>query len=314
MTDRERTRARWYGLAWLVLLIGGITAFARRDEQLAAYPRQMAAYRTARDAYAANEQKARALIDRAIRDASRARGQSAMNGPDSLDAALQREFSAVRRQSAPPGGPLWPAQYDADYLDPSLAVSFTIHFVADSSANLRYSYFTLTRTAPAPAPPFSAMELCETVGRITIFLAAFTWFGLLIVAIVSREWWWEWSSWSGLFGTLALAGLFYVRRPPALDVPITAVILVPAAFTLGLRVLGRKRNPLQHLKPGPIGRCKACGYNMTGNTSGICPECGTHTGRITPEQIAAFIRSSARLGRIAHSNEKAVTRRTLSRP
>lgn len=25
------------------------------------------------------------------------------------------------------------------------------------------------------------------------------------------------------------------------------------------------------------GRCLACGYDLTGNTSGICPECGTKT-------------------------------------
>ncbi len=24
-----------------------------------------------------------------------------------------------------------------------------------------------------------------------------------------------------------------------------------------------------------LGCCQACGYNLTGNTSGICPECGT---------------------------------------
>jgi hypothetical protein len=29
----------------------------------------------------------------------------------------------------------------------------------------------------------------------------------------------------------------------------------------------------------PLGYCEGCDYNLTGNTSGICPECGT---RITP--------------------------------
>ena len=24
----------------------------------------------------------------------------------------------------------------------------------------------------------------------------------------------------------------------------------------------------------PPGHCQACGYNLTGNTSGVCPECG----------------------------------------
>jgi hypothetical protein len=35
-------------------------------------------------------------------------------------------------------------------------------------------------------------------------------------------------------------------------------------------------------RPGP-GHCRSCGYNLTGNLSGICPECGTPTaGKGTP--------------------------------
>ena len=25
----------------------------------------------------------------------------------------------------------------------------------------------------------------------------------------------------------------------------------------------------------PLGHCQQCGYNLTGNVSGVCPECGT---------------------------------------
>ena len=28
----------------------------------------------------------------------------------------------------------------------------------------------------------------------------------------------------------------------------------------------------------PIGRCQKCGYDLTGNVSGVCPECGTAAG------------------------------------
>ena len=28
----------------------------------------------------------------------------------------------------------------------------------------------------------------------------------------------------------------------------------------------------------PPGHCRACRYDLTGNTSGVCPECGTTTG------------------------------------
>lgn len=30
----------------------------------------------------------------------------------------------------------------------------------------------------------------------------------------------------------------------------------------------------------PPGHCKRCGYNLTGNTSGTCPECGTTTHEV----------------------------------
>ncbi len=33
----------------------------------------------------------------------------------------------------------------------------------------------------------------------------------------------------------------------------------------------------------PPGHCRKCGYNLTGNVSGICPECGK---RVTPQQPA----------------------------
>jgi hypothetical protein len=25
----------------------------------------------------------------------------------------------------------------------------------------------------------------------------------------------------------------------------------------------------------PVGHCRNCGYDLTGNVSGVCPECGT---------------------------------------
>ena len=45
--------------------------------------------------------------------------------------------------------------------------------------------------------------------------------------------------------------------------------LRPLAHTLLFWYLDRRR-------PGP-GRCRRCNYDLTGNLSGICPECGTAT-------------------------------------
>jgi hypothetical protein len=48
-------------------------------------------------------------------------------------------------------------------------------------------------------------------------------------------------------------------------------IAVPLALPSAIRFLIWWRRP----KTGHTGLCVACGYNLTGNVSGICPECGT---------------------------------------
>jgi hypothetical protein len=52
-----------------------------------------------------------------------------------------------------------------------------------------------------------------------------------------------------------------------LDVPLWILLAVVAAPTGVLWYVDRRRNPPGH--------CRKCGYNLTGNVSGRCPECGT---------------------------------------
>jgi hypothetical protein len=47
---------------------------------------------------------------------------------------------------------------------------------------------------------------------------------------------------------------------------VLTVVAMPFAAWFLLRLCRRGR---------PLGRCSACGYNLTGNISGVCPECGT---------------------------------------
>lgn len=52
-------------------------------------------------------------------------------------------------------------------------------------------------------------------------------------------------------------------------IPLMAfVVPVTVATSLMTIFLDRKWNPVQGL------RCQRCGYNLTGNVSGVCPECG----------------------------------------
>ena len=67
------------------------------------------------------------------------------------------------------------------------------------------------------------------------------------------------------------SGLF-VPQGFILVLPYWFVILVFSALFFPFvlkRVLDERR------RAAGAGRCVQCGYNLTGNTSGICPECGT---------------------------------------
>ena len=64
-----------------------------------------------------------------------------------------------------------------------------------------------------------------------------------------------------LWFPLLLAGLPTLQR-----IPLWIPLLLTGVPTL---LLFRRSRPL----PGPLD-CRACGYNLTGNVSGKCPECG----------------------------------------
>ena len=59
--------------------------------------------------------------------------------------------------------------------------------------------------------------------------------------------------------------------PREVRLPLYAVFAAVAIPTLLVWWFGRKR-----VKPGAC----ACGYDLTGNVSGRCPECGTATGAV----------------------------------
>ncbi len=91
----------------------------------------------------------------------------------------------------------------------------------------------------------------------------------------SERIWWPWIGWRTI-GRATLIGAV---------APIWALLLLVAAPTAGLWWLGRRRIPPGH--------CQKCGYNLTGNVSGRCPECGTATDA-NSEHPAAAARSEPR--------------------
>ena len=59
-----------------------------------------------------------------------------------------------------------------------------------------------------------------------------------------------------------------------IDVPFMYLDVLLAGVVLLLRTSRRKE--------GEAIECVACGYNLTGNVSGICPECGAPAGQQAP--------------------------------
>ena len=57
----------------------------------------------------------------------------------------------------------------------------------------------------------------------------------------------------------------------AWDLPLIALfnVMIFAFISACITWVARRR------RPPPPGHCRKCRYDLTGNTSGVCPECGT---------------------------------------
>ncbi len=83
---------------------------------------------------------------------------------------------------------------------------------------------------------------------------------------------------------IILAGILMLA--PCVNLFVLVVINVSATRTLrrtGVRVRFMGVDPEELERVLNTDLCKGCGYNLTGNVSGICPECGRSTERHTAE-------------------------------
>ena len=83
-------------------------------------------------------------------------------------------------------------------------------------------------------------------------------------------------------GEFSFLGFRYDVRPPIRGFLRSGrVYTVPWWFVLAVASplpLIRSRRWLRRRRRTRSGRCPACGYDLTGNTSGVCPECGGAVG------------------------------------
>lgn len=79
----------------------------------------------------------------------------------------------------------------------------------------------------------------------------------------------------GAYGTLGRLGFFVDTRRAADGRRRIAVVFPIGAIAVAATVLPGSWLVMGIRKRSEKGRCPTCGYNLTGNTSGVCPECGT---------------------------------------
>ncbi len=62
-----------------------------------------------------------------------------------------------------------------------------------------------------------------------------------------------------------------------IEFPLWIPVVLASSILIALRIRSARDNQRQSDRLA----CSQCGYNLTGNTSGICPECGTPTTSAT---------------------------------
>lgn len=75
-------------------------------------------------------------------------------------------------------------------------------------------------------------------------------------------------------GSGLLRTRFFIPRPL-----LVACLIVPAALVAGAMAIAARRRSWRAARLRAAGRCVGCGYDLTGNTSGACPECGLAISR-----------------------------------
>lgn len=91
--------------------------------------------------------------------------------------------------------------------------------------------------------------------------------------------WFTWGSGPSSYGPVTYSSLGWGRRhngligfPSWLPIPVLAVYPALYFLVVGIRRFRRRGKNL----------CKHCDYDLTGNESGVCPECGTAIAQETP--------------------------------
>ncbi len=80
---------------------------------------------------------------------------------------------------------------------------------------------------------------------------------------------------AAIAGAFCLIGssLYFVGGPYSIAWTFCVAAVCGMALSIVCLVTAPRKVP-------PPGHCRQCGYNLTGNVSGVCPECGTKIGTL----------------------------------
>lgn len=125
------------------------------------------------------------------------------------------------------------------------------------------------------------------LGAVVVLVAS----ALMLPAAIARFW----LGLAGMAVCLLHAGVLYFWMtycpdgdfydPHVMGAALAFWAWLLGAAALGLATLGSAllRTVFRH--PPRPGTCKRCGYDLTGNVSGRCPECGTPVGATVPKSV-----------------------------
>ncbi len=77
-----------------------------------------------------------------------------------------------------------------------------------------------------------------------------------------------------VLGKLAAAGML-ARIPEKVWLTVLGIVPVALAYLVGRLAYFSVRYPVRNPWEESWPTCSNCGYDLTGNVSGVCPECGT---------------------------------------
>ena len=107
------------------------------------------------------------------------------------------------------------------------------------------------------------------------------WCGMRVAPLQAGHIRCDWSGWSIDVTNVDFSFDFSFSNVLGLGSPLigtwlgVSYVVIPLIFPLLLIAIPTAFAWWRRRRPRP-GHCRSCGYDLTGNVSGVCPECGTH--------------------------------------